>query len=146
MGGSRFSSRPVLLAAALQSVYDQMAARSEPKPANLEELLEFTWRSIDSPHFKAMLEAWLAMANDPGLAEEIGPVVRQFARLASPGQMTVGSIGGDDERRTYYLMAREAMIGLAVGRSTNHGRPLGHESAVLAGLRAGASRLDASTA
>jgi AcrR family transcriptional regulator len=139
-----FSSRPVLLAGALQSIYDQMAIRSGPAPSDLAELLQFTWRAISSPHFKAMLEAWLAMTNDPGLAEEIGPVVQLFATLASPDQLTAGSLDFDDERRTYYLMAREAMLGLAVGRSTNGGRPLGHESAVLAALWAGASKLDAS--
>jgi hypothetical protein len=85
------------------------------------------------------------MANDPGLAKEIGPVVQLFALLASPDRFTAESIGVDEERRTYYLKAREAMLGLAVGRSTNGGRPLGDEPAVLAAPRAGATRIDVST-
>ena len=39
------------------------------------------------------------------------------------------------ERRDYYLMARETMLGLALGRATSRGRPLGHEPAVLGQLR-----------
>jgi len=80
------------------------------------------------------------------LAGEIGPVVESFALLVNPDQLAAGSIDLDEERRTYYLMARETMLGLAVGRSTNGGRPLGHEPAVLAALRAEASRFATSTA
>lgn len=99
----------------------------------------------------------LAMANDPGLGKEIEPVVQLLALLASPDRLTAESIGVDEERRTCYLMTREAMLGLAAGRSTNGGRPLGHGSAVrhvpavpavpavLAVLPAGATRLDVST-
>jgi hypothetical protein len=39
-------------------------------------------------------------------------------------------------------MAREAMLGLALGRATNGGKPLGHERTVLALLRAEAAAFD----
>lgn len=38
-------------------------------------------------------------------------------------------------------MAREALLGLALGRATNNGHPLGHEDAVLDALREGATAL-----
>ena len=37
-------------------------------------------------------------------------------------------------------MAREAMLGLALGRATNGGKPLGHERAVLARTARGSGR------
>ena len=40
-------------------------------------------------------------------------------------------------------MAREAMLGLALGRTTNGGRALGHERIVLARLRSEAATFDA---
>jgi hypothetical protein len=81
------------------------------------------------------------MANDPGLQAEIGPVVAEFAGLVNP-QGKAPSILVDDAHRSYYLMAREALLGLALGRATNDGRPLGHEKAVLDTLRTGATALD----
>ena len=49
----------------------------------------------------------------------------------------------DGERRDFYVMARETMLGLALGRATNGGKPLGHEKPVLARLRAEAVAIDA---
>ena len=51
------------------------------------------------------------------------------------------SILTDDERREFYVMARETMLGLALGRATNGGKPLGHERSVLARLRAEAAAI-----
>jgi AcrR family transcriptional regulator len=138
-----FPSLPALMAAALQSVYDETADRAPPPPTDLVGLVDATWHAIDTPRFKAVLEAWLAMANDPRLAGEIGPVVQRFAALVSPGRVAP-SVLDDAERHTYYLLARETMLGLALGRATNGGAPLGHERPVLDALRAGAVRLDRS--
>jgi hypothetical protein len=111
--------------------------------SDLTGLLDGTWAAIGNPRFKAVLEAWLAMANDPSLRAEIAPVVAEFAALVRPEAKP--SILPDDERRDFYLMAREAMLGLALGRATNRGRPVGHERTVLARLRADAAAIDART-
>jgi hypothetical protein len=109
-------------------------------PTDIEGLVDATWSAVGNPRFKAVLEAWLAMANDPSLLAEIGPVVAEFAGFVSPGAMT--SILTNPERRDFFLVARESMLGLALGRATNGGKPLGHERRVLARLRAEAAAFD----
>jgi hypothetical protein len=53
------------------------------------------------------------------------------------------SILTNADRRDFFITAREAMLGLAPGRATNGGKPLGHERRVLARLRADAAAIDA---
>jgi AcrR family transcriptional regulator len=132
-----YDSLPALLADALRRLYAEMGSRHRRPPTDLAGLLDNTWAPIGSPRFKAVLEAWLAMANDPSLRAEIGPVVAEFAHLVSPDSMA--SILTDKEHREFYMTAREAMLGLALGRATNGGKPLGHERRVLAHLRAAAT-------
>jgi hypothetical protein len=49
----------------------------------------------------------------------------------------------DPGHHRYYLLVRETLLGLALGRATNGGQPLGHEAAVLEALRRGADALAA---
>ena len=131
-----------LVADALRRLYATYpTTRRPPQATDLAGLIDATWAVVGQPRFKAVLEAWLAMANDPSLRAEIGPVVVEFAALANPeaGSSTILS---DEARRGYYLMAREALLGLALGRATNGGKALGHEKAVLRALRAGAEALE----
>lgn len=137
-----FPSLPALLAAALQSIYDEVARDAPPPATDVVGLVDVTWRSIATPRFKAMLEAWLAMANDPALGEDIGPVVQRFAVLVGPSNLAP-EVLDTDERHDFYLMARETMLGLALGRAVNGGRPLGHEPRVIDSLRVQAGHLDA---
>lgn len=137
-----FASLPALLAAALQAIYDDVARDAPPPATDVVTLVDVTWRNIGTARFKAMLEAWLAMANDPALAEDIGPVVQRFAVLVGPAHLAPAVLD-TDERHDFYLLARETMLGLALGRAVNGGRPLGHEQVVLASLRVQAARLDA---
>jgi len=134
-----YNSRPELLADALDRLYAQMVHAGHPAPTDVAGLVDATWDAIGNPRFKAVLEAWLAMANDPSLRAQIGPVVADFARLVDPDAIT--TILTDAERRDFYIAARETMLGLALGRATNGGKALGHERRVLARLRAEASAL-----
>ena len=127
-----YDTLPALLADALRGLYADMRPTAEDATTDLVRAVDRTWAAVGSPRFKAVLEAWLAMANDPTLQAEIGPVVLEFASLVNPPAPAV-----DAERRDFYLTAREAMLGLALGRATNGGRPLGHEDAVVALLRQG---------
>jgi hypothetical protein len=77
------------------------------------------------------------MANDPSLRGEVGLVGTEFTSLVSPDAMT--SILKDAERRDFFITARESMIGLALGRATNGGKPLNHERRVIARIRAEAA-------
>jgi AcrR family transcriptional regulator len=129
-----YTSLPQLLADALKRLYAEMRDEDRPPAADLGRLIDATWRHISSPRFKAVLEAWLAMANDSSLDSEIGPVVAEFSNLVSPANATTPTLA-DESDRALYLMARETLLGLALGRATNRGRPLGHEQTVLTQLR-----------
>lgn len=135
-----YDSLPELLADALRRLYATFLTAKRPAVTDLPSLIDGTWAIVGQPRFKAVLEAWLAMANDPTLRAEIGPVVAEFADLVNPDD-TESPILVDAAHRGYYLMARETMLGLALGRATNGGRPLGHENAVLEVLRVGASEV-----
>jgi AcrR family transcriptional regulator len=134
-----YDSLPELLADALRRLYAESVKDRPPELRDVASLVELTWRAIGSPRFKAVIEAWLAMANDPGLRSEIGPVVAEFASLVNPDGIT--TILDTAEKRDFFVMARESMLGLALGRATNGGRALGHERRVLAFLRAQAVAL-----
>jgi len=135
-----YDSLPELLADALRGLYAEMARSKQRKVTDVADLIEVTWKAIGNRRFKAVLEAWLAMANDPSLRSEIGPVVTEFASLVNPDNFT--KILTDVERRDFFVTARESMIGLALGRATNGGKPLGHERRVLALIRAEASTFE----
>jgi AcrR family transcriptional regulator len=135
-----YDSLPQLLADSLRRLYATFGTPKNPAPTDLAGLIDATWAIIGQPRFKAVLEAWLAMANDPTLQTEIGPVVMEFASLVNP-QGKDSPILVDDTHRSYYLMARETLLGLALGRATNGGKPLGHEKAVLETLRTTAAAL-----
>lgn len=135
-----YDSLPELLADALRRLYASFTTGEHPLPSDLPSLIDATWAVVGQPRFKAVLEAWLAMANDPTLRAEIGPVVLEFASLVNP-EGKDSTLLMDDAHRRYYMMARETMLGLALGRATNGGKALGHEKAVLDTLRTGAAAL-----
>jgi AcrR family transcriptional regulator len=135
-----YESLPELLADALRRLYAEMVRTDHPPIIGVAGLVDTTWEAIGNPRFKAVLEAWLAMANDPGLGAEIGPVVAEFAGLVNPDAIT--TILTDAERRDFFVTARETMLGLALGRATNGGKPLGHERRVISRLRSEAGALD----
>lgn len=135
-----YDSLPALLADALRRLYASFVDVKRPPVTDLSSLIDATWAVVGQPRFKAVIEAWLAMANDPALRAEIGPVVMEFASLVNP-EGTKSRILRAKSRRDYYLMARETLLGLALGRATNGGQALGHEQAVLAALRRGAREL-----
>lgn len=131
---------PALVAEALGRLYAGFASPEPGSVTTLPALLDANWAAIGDPRFKAVLEAWLAMANDPTLQADIGPVVASFADLVSP-ETLAPSILTNRARRDFYALARETMLGLALGRATSGGRPLPHEAAVLGRLRKEASTL-----
>jgi AcrR family transcriptional regulator len=134
-----YDSLPELLADALRHLYAETVKNPLPEHNDVTSLVDVTWKAIGSPRFKAVVEAWLAMANDPNLRSEIGPVVAEFASLVNPDRIT--QILDTAEKRDLFVTARESMLGLALGRATNGGKALGHERRVLSWLRAEAARL-----
>ena len=123
-----YGDLPTLLAAALDEHHAQLAAAAaDGRADSLEGLVRQTWRVVESGRFKIVIEAWLAAANDPDLGRALGPVIERFAKLVSPDATDVLP---DATSRSLYLTMREAILGLALGRSTNGG-PLGHEQLVV---------------
>lgn len=135
-----YESFPALLADALRRLYAEMIQLEHREVTDVAGLVEITWNAIGNPRFKAVIEAWLAMANDPSLRAEIGTVVTEFAGLVNPDR--VSAILKDAERRDFFVTARESMIGLALGRATSGGKPLEHERRVLARIRTEAAAID----
>jgi AcrR family transcriptional regulator len=137
-----YASVPSLLADALRRLYAEMRSVERPPVIDMVGLINVMWAAVSTPRFKAVLEAWLAMANDPSLRAEIGPVVAEFALLVRPDSRAAATLA-DPNHRDFFMTARETMLGLALGRATNFdAKPLGHERLVLARLRAEAARLD----
>jgi AcrR family transcriptional regulator len=137
-----YPSLAALLAAALQTLYDDVAATA-PRVRSLRALLDFTWDRLGRREMKAMFEAWLAAANNRDLAAEIGPVVASFSKLVDPHELPDVQFLDTPDAISFYLVAREAMLGLAMGRATTGGAGVKHEKQVLARLRAEASAFDA---
>ena len=135
-----YDSLPELLADALAHLYAGLVSPERPKVTNVVGLVDATWAAIGNPRFKAVIEAWLAMANDPTLRATIGPVVAEFSALVNPDGFK-GTLS-NAERREFFMTARESMLGLALGRATNGGKALGHERRVLGRIRAEAAELD----
>ena len=136
-----YPSLSALLAHALESIYDDLTRSPHSVATTMTSLVDGLWRAVGDRRFKAVIEAWSAAGNDPDLAAELSPAITRFAKLVSPQSGREGPLR-DEDTKAFYLLAREAMLGLALGRATNRGRPLGHEKAVLGRLRAEARRID----
>jgi hypothetical protein len=139
-----YPSLSALLAHALEWLYDDLIATAPKPPTSVVGLVDAVWAATGDPRFKAVLEAWSAAGNDPELAAELAPAIARFAKLVSPTG-ALAPVLRDPDAQAFFLTAREAMLGLALGRSTNGGRPLGHEAIVLARLRVEAAVFDART-
>ena len=135
-----YDSLPELLADALACLYSGLVSPERPVVTDVAGLVDTTWAAIGHPRFKAVIEAWLAMANDPTLRTTIGPVVAGFSSLVNPDGFK--RVLTDSERRDFFVTARESMLGLALGRAVNGGKALGHERRVLGRIRAEAAQLD----
>jgi len=131
-----------LLAAALETVYHELLATIPGEPHTMVELVDVTWTCTSDPRFKAVIEAWLATANDPSLRRELGPVVARFSKLVSPDE-SLSFLTRNAEAKTFYLTAREAMLGLALGRAMATNGALPHEALVVDRLRMEAAAFDA---
>ena len=137
-----YPSLSALLARALESLYADLTRVPHRPAATLTASLDAVWHAVGDPRFKAVIEAWSAAANDPALAAELRPTIDRFAKLVSPAGVVEGPLRQADAK-AFFLTAREAMLGLALGRASNGGKAVPHERTVLNRLRAEAAALDA---
>ena len=138
-----YLSLAALLTDALESLYADFAADSRPPASSMREFVDRLWDAMGDPRFKAVIESWLAAANDPELAVELSPAIDRFARLVSPDHQSRGGPLRSPDARAFLLTARESMFGLALGRACSGGKPVRHERTVLARLRKEAMSIDA---
>ncbi len=126
-----FDGLPELFAAVLADRYDEIVdlVEREGEPTSIVELVQRTWAISREPEFKVVLEAWLAGANDSELARTLDPVVINFAKLVGPDRWP--ELLADESARSFYLVARESLLGLAWGHAVSGGQPLPHEAVVL---------------
>lgn len=129
-----------LLAHALESLYESFTPTPKAAPRSMVAVVDGLWRAIGDRRFKAVLEAWSAAGNDADLAAELRPAMTRFAKLVAPDGAESGTPLAGADAKAFILMAREAMLGLALGRATNGGNPLAHERVVLRRLRQEAAR------
>jgi AcrR family transcriptional regulator len=80
-----FGKRDGLLGAALECVYarlrDRVVARLELLPEGeprVEAMVDIMWEGLGAREFKAVLELWLAAANQPELSWAVWPEARAF--------------------------------------------------------------------
>lgn len=138
-----YSSLAALLADSLESIYADLVGGARQSASSLTEFVERMWAAMKDPRFKAVIESWLAAANDPELAVELNPAIERFSRLVSPDSEGRSGPLRRPDARAFLLMARESMFGLALGRACNGGEPVRHERTVMTRLRNEAASIDA---
>lgn len=80
-----FGTRQSLLGAALEAVYARLRARvvdgleALPRgPERVDGMVELMWTAFGAPEFKAVVELWLAAANQPELGWAVWSEARAF--------------------------------------------------------------------
>lgn len=130
-----------LLAHALESLYEDFRRPSGRRASTMAELLDGVWAAVGDRRFKAVIEAWSAAGNDPALAKELKPAISKWSAVLSPAEGQTSWLPNPGAR-AFFLAAREAMLGLALGRACNGGKPLAQEQMVLTWLRTEAADWD----
>jgi AcrR family transcriptional regulator len=130
-----------LLAEALEFVLDELASRNTEAPTTVRATIDMIWRAVSTSRFKVVLEAWWAAGDDSELAADLAPVIAKFAKVVSPENAHEPKLR-ESEAKVFVLTAREAMLGLAMGRAIAGGRALPHERTVLSALRSQADEID----
>lgn len=86
-----FRTRENLMASTLERLYDRLkqqvirdAEALKPDSNRLDRFVDILWSVFDSEEFKAVLELWLAAANDTALRSRVFPVMREFSDSVGP--------------------------------------------------------------
>lgn len=86
-----YGTREALLGATLEHLYERLREPVErglralpPGPARIDALVDLLWSVFGSREFKAVLELWVASANDPGLRRRVAPATDAFDASIQP--------------------------------------------------------------
>lgn len=135
-----FDSLAALLAEAMSDVYDRNFFSGEEAEValSLDQWIDRVWAKLQRPEFKAVIEIWFAARNDPEMAEILRPSILKYAAIFSVSHEVAGRKrpGATKELKPFFYLARETMLGLALGRATTpRGNALQHEQLVIETLK-----------
>lgn len=86
-----YGTRLALLGATLEHLYERLRTPVEQGlaalpggPERLDALVDLLWAVFGSSEFKAVLELWVASANDPALRQRVAPATDSFDASIQP--------------------------------------------------------------
>lgn len=141
-----YGTRERLLGAALEAVYERLRHPAIEAIARLPEgeervaaLVDLMWRAFGAPEFKAVVELWLAAANQPSVAWAVWPEARAFDRAIVPlaEQLFPEAAARVADFPLYISLLFQAMQGMGLARAT---WPLDEDDETPARVRALLSR------
>lgn len=141
-----FADLTSVFEASLEWLYEDMGgaavAADGEDMLEAKQLVERMWSAISRAEFKAVIEIWLAARNDPAVAERLQSAIQRLGAAVNPelNPQVRRLLGGGSRAVSYFLLVRETLIGLALGRAVTPGGELGHERRVLNQLIALAER------
>jgi len=121
-----YGTRERMLAAALAEVYDRLRTRVveglealPPGEARLDALVDLMWNVFGAPEFKAVLELWLASANQPELGWQVRPEVAFFDAAIQPtaDRLFPGVAERVPEFPVYVSLLFQLMQGMGLARA-----------------------------
>ncbi len=123
-----------LLVAALREANRRVLERghSSVEGTFLQRWVHVAHDRLSQREYKAVIELWLAARNDPSIGDDLRVAIDEVASLFNPDRVIRRP--DDDQgplRERFYRMASEALLGMALGRASLGGEPLGHESATV---------------
>lgn len=133
-----FQDLAELLIASLQTLYSQLLTITIDKQFGpMEQLAREGHLRVTQPAFKAVIELWMASANDAEFGRRLARAIKQGSELFTPEMVLTGIRGKKAARRTesVYRTITEALIGIGLGRAVGNGQAMAHESMVLAVLQ-----------
>lgn len=140
-----FESLEALLAETMSSIYDRnFLSGGAGSISSLEQWIDAVWAKLCKPEFKAVIEIWFAARNAPDMVGVLRQSIQKYAEIFSvSGNAALEQrIGKNRQMQSFLHLARETMLGLALGRATTPGGgALPHEASVIAMLKTMARKM-----
>lgn len=131
-----FRTRERLLGAALQVVHARLRGqvvseleRLPDGPARVEAMVDLMWSAFGSREFKAVLELWLAAANQPEVSWAVWPEARAFDASNEPlaERLLPEAAARVPEFTVYLSLIFQVMQGMGLARATLPTHPAADE-------------------
>lgn len=131
-----FESLAALLVETMSNIYDRnfLSRGDAGEMISLDQWIDRVWEKLKKPEFKAVIEIWFAARNEPEMADILRPGILKYAEIFSVSRNPAFGrpVGKNKQMQTFHRLARETMLGLALGRATTSGgAALPHEASVI---------------